>query len=139
MIQKIQQRKLTVSGRVIRGDGYGKKLGFPTANIDRREYTKKGLKVKLGVYAGTVLILHTTRHTPHIQLYKAGIVIGPKDKNNLPKIEAHLIGFEGSLYGKKIELELVKYIRPWKSFPSEYELKKQITKDISTITNEKQV
>jgi len=56
-MNKIYQLPTTnyqLTGKVIRGDGYGRKLGFPTANIDRRQYVKDKLKVKLGIWAGTV-------------------------------------------------------------------------------------
>ena len=41
-----------ITGKVIHGQKYGKVLGFPTANLDRREYSRKKMKIKLGVYAG---------------------------------------------------------------------------------------
>lgn len=109
----------TISGIVVKGDQYGRKLGFPTANLDRREYNRRGLKLKFGIYAGA----SSTGH-------KAAIVIGPLDKKGLPKIEAHLIGFKGNLYGKKIVLELKKHLRPFKKFKNETDLKRAIKKDI---------
>jgi riboflavin kinase/FMN adenylyltransferase len=111
-----------ITGKVIKGDQYGRKLGFPTANLDRREYNRKGMKIKFGVYAGT----SSTGH-------KAAIVIGPMDKKGLPKLEAHLLGFEGNLYGKKMSLTLIKYIRPFKKYKTEGELKKAIAADIKAI------
>ena len=115
---------ITISGKVIKGEQYGRKLGFPTANLDRREYNRKGLKVKFGVYAGT----SSTGH-------KAAIVIGPLDKKGWPKLEAHLLGFQGNLYGKKISLELKKYIRPFKKFKTGQELKKQIAADVKKVVS----
>ncbi len=111
-----------IIGKVIKGEQYGRKLGFPTANLDRREYNRKGLKIKFGVYAGT----SSTGH-------KAAIVIGPMDKKGLPKLEAHLIGYKGNLYGKKVTLTLIKYLRPFKKFKTEGELKQAIAKDIKAI------
>lgn len=64
------------------------------------------------------------------KIYKAGIVIGPLDKKGLPKIEAHLIGYKGNAYGKIAVLEISKFIRKYKKFKSEEELKAQIKKDI---------
>ncbi len=43
-----------LAGRVIRGEGFGKTLGFPTANIDRRQYVREKFKIKLGIWAGRV-------------------------------------------------------------------------------------
>jgi riboflavin kinase / FMN adenylyltransferase len=121
---------ITISGRVVHGDGYGKKLGFPTVNLDRRSYASRALNIKLGVYSGTAAYKLKTKN---YKLYKAAIVIGPIDKTGLPKIEAHLLNFKGNLYGQKIILSLGKYIRPFKKFKSEPELKKQISKDILNV------
>jgi riboflavin kinase/FMN adenylyltransferase len=111
-----------ITGKVIKGDQYGSKLGFPTVNLDRRQYVRDGMVIKFGIYAG----VSSTGH-------KAAIVIGPLDQKGLPKLEAHLIGFKGNLYGKKISLELKKYLRPFKKFKNETELKKAIAADIKSI------
>jgi riboflavin kinase/FMN adenylyltransferase len=137
-----------ITGKVIRGDHYGRVLGFPTANIDRRDYQRRKLNIKFGVWAGTVEIINskfeirnssqsfdgTTRRMTVSKFYPAGIVVGPLDKNNLPKIEAHLIGFKGNLYGKKISIELIKFIRPYKAFKNIEALKKQIATDIKKVS-----
>ena len=133
-----------LSGKVIQGDSFGKKLGFPTANLDRRDFVRRKLKIKFGVYAGQAefKIKNSRQQSPAAQakggqvklkIYPAGIVIGPFDKKGLPKIEAHLIGFKGNLYGKKITIFLQKYLRPYKKFKNMEELKKQIKKDIQRI------
>jgi riboflavin kinase / FMN adenylyltransferase len=133
---------INIRGKVIRGDGYGKKLGFPTANVDRRQYVRDGLKIKLGIYAGVVQargLLTSAKlkagQGPALQeqKYKAAIVIGPVDHRGLPKLEAHLIGFKGNLYGKKITITLQKYLRQFKKFKSELELIRQIKRDIQRI------
>ncbi len=116
---------ITISGRVIRGDGYGKKLGFPTANLDRREYIRKKMKIRFGVWAGIVIM--------KLKRYKAAMVIGPLDKHRLPKIEAHVLNFKGNLYGQKVTIILQKYLRPFKKYKSIDDLKKQIKQDILRI------
>lgn len=113
-------------GKVIHGEHYGRVLGFPTANIDRREYVRKGIGPRLGVWAGKVEVGKK-------QIYSAAIVIGPIDKKGLPKIEAHLINFSGNLYGKTLALNLEKYLRPFKKFKSEKQLKAQIAQDIKRV------
>lgn len=115
-----------ISGKVLYGDNYGKVLGFPTANLDRRDYVRRKLKIRLGIYAGRVEL-------PSGKKYRAAIVVGPLDKHHLPKLEAHLIGFNGNLYGKKIIISPGKYVRPFKKFKNEADLKKQIGKDIKTV------
>ena len=120
---------IKLSGRVVRGKGYGRQLGFPTANLDRWDYSRRKIKIKFGIYAG--FAAYQLKAISY-QL-KAAIVIGPVDNRGLPKIEAHLMGFKGNLYGKKISLQLVKYIRPFRKFENEMALKTQIQKDIILI------
>jgi FAD synthase len=98
-----------ISGKVERGRGYGKKLGFPTMNI------RNNSKVKHGVYAGTAILGK--------KKYRAGIVIGKH-------AEAHLIGYNGNSYGKTTTFEIGKFIRKFKKFKTEKELVTQIKKDL---------
>ena len=118
-----------ISGRVIRGEGYGQKLGFPTANLERRSFSRIKQNIKLGVYAGFAEfeLQGTSYNLP------AGIVIGPIDKKGLPKIEAHIIGFNGNLYGKILSIYLNIYLRPFKKYTTEEDLKKQIEQDVDKI------
>jgi FAD synthase len=125
-----QDAGIVISGKVVKGDGYGRKLGFPTANLDRRQYVRLKQKPKLGVWAGVV---HYQLKAKSYKLFPAGIVIGPIDKNGLPKLEAHLIGFKGNLYGKKITLSLNKFLRKFQKYTTEEALKQQIKKDINKI------
>ena len=117
----------TITGRVIKGEGYGRKINFPTANLDRKYFLKMKEKPAFGVYAGLAVL--------DMEKYKAGIIIGPLDKKGLPKIEAHLIDFKGNLYGKKVTLEVGKFIRKFKKFKTEKELIAQIKKDIIKIVS----
>jgi FAD synthase len=112
---------IKITGKVIKGDGYGRKIGFPTVNLqtDKKELPKEG------VYAG-VATLDLPAGKAGNKEYRAGIVIGPGTK-----IEAHLIGFRGNVYGKQVTLKINKFLREYKKFDTEEELIKQITKDIS--------
>jgi riboflavin kinase / FMN adenylyltransferase len=105
-----------ITGTVIRGDGYGRKIGFPTVNLEIEEAKKKELPGR-GVYAGKATLEGVE--------YRAGIVLDPKDK-----VEAHLIEYEGDAYGKKVVLNLEKFIREYRNFDTEAELINQITEDI---------
>jgi riboflavin kinase / FMN adenylyltransferase len=115
-----------LTGRVVKGAGYGKELGFPTANIDRRQYVAARKRIRRGVYAGAVEL-------PNGRRYKAGIVVGPKDSAGLPKLEAYLLGYRGNLYGKKLVFYLIKYLRPFKPYKSEPLLRAQISSDVKKI------
>ncbi len=127
MTSRQSAAKHKISGRVISGAGYGRKIGFPTANIDRKQFARSGLlkKTRFGIYAGHVWL--------DSKKYKAGIVVGPIDKSGLPRLEAHLIGYKGNLYGKKLAMDLIKYVRPFKVYKSEKQLVAAIKKDFSAI------
>ncbi len=102
-----------IKGKVVRGDEYGRKIGFPTVNLSHED---KDLP-PAGVYRGKAVLEDTE--------YRAGIVVGPGEK-----LEAHLIGFSGDAYGKVVNLEIIKFIREYKKFKTEEELINQIKKDI---------
>ena len=114
--------EITFKGKVIHGDNYGTKIGFPTINIDRRNFNSLGENIKFGIYKGEVILENKT--------YKAGIIIGPEDKKGLPKLEAHLISYKGNAYGKIVVFKLEKFLRKYKIFKTEKELINQIKQDI---------
>lgn len=105
---------IKISGKVIKGDGYGKKLGFPTVNLGIKN--TEALPPE-GVYAGTAVLEGIE--------YRAGIVIGPEGK-----LEAHMIGYNNDAYGKEVTLKIEKFIREFKKFDTEQELISQIRKDL---------
>ncbi len=114
-----------IKGKVIKGNNYGNKIGFPTLNLDRRNFLSFKNKPPFGVYSG-VAILNKKK-------YKAGIIIGPLDKKKLPKIEAHLINFNKDIYGESVNLQINKFIRNFKIFKTEVALIAQIKKDLKKI------
>mgnify|MGYP003392950273 CR=1 FL=1 len=101
-----------IAGTVVKGDGYGRKIGFPTINLDTQN-----VEIKEGVYSGIAIM---GGHE-----YRAGIVIGPNNK-----IEAHLIGYNGNAYGEDVILEVEKFIRGYKKFDTEELLIAQIKEDL---------
>ncbi len=102
-----------VSGQVIKGDGYGRKLGFPTVNFE----TGMAKLPPAGVYAGKALLDKKN--------YRAGILINPSGK-----VEAHLLEYVGDAYGREVTLQLNKFLREYKKFSTAEELIKQIKKDL---------
>lgn len=119
-----------IDGKVLKGDGYGRKLGFPTANLDRRQFLKDKIDLPLGIYAGVAFLHHQNK------ILKAAIVVGPLDKKKIPKIEAHILGFKGRIYGKKLTLYPYKLLRPFEVFKTERLLVAQIKKDIKRVEKE---
>ncbi len=116
-------RNWTIQGIVKRGRQVGKKIGFPTCNIDIKDY----ILAKPGVYAVKVLRKNTTK-------YLKGIAnLGYRPTFNQKKIllEVHLFNFSGNLYNKLLSVEFLKFIRKEKKFKNVNQLKAQIKKDLN--------
>ncbi len=119
-VNKMLGRPWTIEGIVKRGEKRGRKIGFPTCNLELGDYVIP----KTGVYASKIILNENS---------KKGIVnVGYKPtfgKNKL-LLEAHIFGFKKNLYDKTIKIMLLKFIRKEKKFKNITELKKQINKDI---------
>lgn len=109
-------------GKVVKGAGRGKTLGFPTANVKLNNENK--LIPKTGVYAVKCLIAGGT------VFGVMNIGVRPTFENlDEPVIEVNLFNFDKEIYGENIEIEFLKRIRDEKKFNSKEELIKQIEKD----------
>jgi riboflavin kinase/FMN adenylyltransferase len=109
-----------IRGMVTHGAARGGKIGFPTANVDAIDT----LLPAQGVYAGRAYVGKAR--------WPAASNIGPAPTfgENAVKVEAHLIGFHGSLYGDPIEVEFVSRLRGVQSFASIDALKVQLAADV---------
>lgn len=116
-------RDYALCGPVVRGEGFGRQLGFPTANID----TTGLVLPPTGVYAVHVHIAE--------KVYHAALNIGYRPTLSIPtaqtRVEAHLFDFEGDLYGREVEVTFVEKLRDEMKFPSLEDLKQQIHRDIA--------
>ncbi len=118
---KLLGRFWTIEGVVKRGEKRGRKIGFPTCNLDLKNY----IVPKLGVYSAKIIV--------DKKIKKRGIVnIGyrPTFGKNKLLLEAHIFGLKKNLYDKRIKIMLIKFIRKEKRFKSIVQLKKQIKIDI---------
>lgn len=119
--RRLLGRRVSIMGKVIRGDARGKTLGFPTANIKIEEEVLP----PLGVYA--VCIIFGKRK------FKGMANIGwrPsfKNKQNRVNLEVHIFNFNKNLYGKNLIIEFIRKIRNEKTFNSEKLLTQQLKKD----------
>jgi riboflavin kinase / FMN adenylyltransferase len=115
-------RPYALRGTVIQGEHLGRKLGFPTANLDVTGL----LTPPPGVYAAEAQ-LGGARH-------RAAVNIGhrPTVRAADPQlhVEAQLLDFDGDLYGQAVELEFLKKLRDEKKFPGVEALTAQIADDI---------
>ena len=122
-------RNWTIQGVVKKGRQIGKKIGFPTCNIDIKDY----ILAKPGVYAVKVLRKNSSK-------YLNGIAnLGYRPTFNQKKIllEVHLFNFSGNLYNKLLSVEFLKFIRKEKKFKNVNQLRAQIKKDLNIAKNTK--
>ena len=121
LANKMLGRYWTIEGLVKRGKKLGRKIGFPTCNLNLENY----IVPKAGVYSSIVVV--------NKKIKKKGIVnIGYKPtfgKNKL-LLEVHIFGFKKNLYDKSIKIMLIKFIRKEKKFKNTIQLNKQIKTDI---------
>ena len=100
-------RDFAVEGVVQRGDQRGRELGYPTANLELGDYQRP----KYGIYAVRVTLEDGSEH-PGV----ASLGVRPTFEPPQELLEAHLFGFDGDLYGHRIEVALHAYIREEKRF-----------------------
>lgn len=116
-------RKFSLGGTVMSGDGIGRELGFPTANLE----IDVGAIPAHGVYAAEALLGR--------ERYKAAVNIGiaPTIRGTRRVIEAHLLDFSGSLTGKELELVFHRRLRPENKFSSREDLIRAIAADVEKV------
>ena len=119
---KLLNRKWSIEGKVQKGKQLGKKIGFPTANIDIKDY----ILACPGVYAVRI------KMTNNSKIIKGIANLGYRPTFNGKKIllEVHLFNFSGNLYDKDLVVEFLKFIRKEKKFKNMDQLKKQIKTDL---------
>ncbi len=119
-------RSWEIEGRVDRGRGRGRTLGFPTANIDLGDYLSPAhgiYAVRAGVDAGTETV------------FADGVgYFGeePVEPGQRPPFEVHFFADPGDLYGRHLRVQLVDYVRADKRFDGLEPLKAQIAEDCRT-------
>jgi riboflavin kinase/FMN adenylyltransferase len=121
-------RPYAVRGKVVEGDRRGRILGFPTANLGSENEILPGS----GVYAGTLRFLDDGEPSRGAEL-PAVVNVGTRPTFEGPEsvlAEAHLIDFEGDVYGRRVELSFRHRLRSERRFPSVEALKRQIGADV---------
>ena len=116
-------RHFEINGIVISGNQMGEKLGFPTANLKPKTDI---IKPKYGIYKAMVKLAENKI------IHKAVVSFGVRPTfgdGQQPLFEAHIFDFADDLYGQKITIELIDFIRQEKKFASEKALKKEMEND----------
>ncbi len=132
LVKKLLGHPYSISGNVIKGNGLGAELGYPTANIKLDSDYK--LIPPNGVYSSIVKIKEKD--------YPAMLYIGSSPTHGIyeKKIELHLIDFDENLYGERILCDVHSFIRKEQHFSSRELLKESINKNkIEVIKNLKEV
>ncbi len=119
---KILNRNWSIVGKVQKGRQLGKKIGFPTANIDIKDY----ILACPGVYAVKVKRYGKNSYIKGI----ANLGYRPTFNGKKILLEVHLFNFSGNLYNKYLTVEFKKFIRKEKKFKNVEQLRKQIKTDL---------
>jgi riboflavin kinase/FMN adenylyltransferase len=118
-------RPYAIGGVIEHGDGRGKTIGFPTANINVPE---EQVMPEIGVYACAVRMPDGTRLPAVVNIGRR-----PTFGDTSPvTTEVHVLDFDGDLYDKQLSIELLHYVRSEKKFSGIDELKEQIAKDCTS-------
>ena len=120
---KLLDRNWTIDGIVQKGRQVGKKIGFPTCNIDIEDY----VLAKPGVYSVRVSKPNDSKYLRGI----ANLGYRPTFKQKKILLEVHLFNYSGNLYNKLLSVEFLKFIRKEKKFKNVNQLKSQIKKDLN--------
>jgi len=149
-VKKCLGRPYSILGDVVKGIGLGRKIGFPTANLNPHSEALP----PCGVYLVSLNIVDMglkktkviNQYNLNDQVYKKGLLgllnIGVRPTINKARegksvspiiSEIHILNFNGDLYGKTLEVTFVKRLRDEIHFESIDALKKQIKKDIDSV------
>jgi len=119
---KALTRNWSIEGIVQKGRQQGKKIGFPTCNIDIKDY----VIAMPGVYAVKVNKKNSKKSLKAI----ANLGYRPTFNQNKILLEVHIFNFSGNLYDKYLSVEFTKFIRKEKKFNNVNQLRKQIKSDL---------
>ncbi len=124
-VTKLLNREWVLKGKVVKGEKRGRKIGFPTCNIELNDY----IVPRLGVYAVQIKGLNFIRKGI------ANIGYRPTFNGQNLLLEVNIFGINKNLYNKVINIFFMKFIRPEKKFKNLKQLKKQIKIDINKVKN----
>jgi riboflavin kinase/FMN adenylyltransferase len=125
--QRLLGRYFDVDGVVVPGQGRGRGIGFPTANVD----TPNELRPAPGVYAVRVQVRAIPGEPDPVWVGgAANIGVKPTFGGTQVTVEVHLLDFSGDLYGKRLRVQFIDRLRSEQRFASVAELADQIGRDV---------
>jgi riboflavin kinase/FMN adenylyltransferase len=118
---RLLTRPYRIRGMVTHGAARGTRIGFPTANVDAIDT----LLPAAGVYAG--------RASAGGMVWPAAVNLGPNPTfgEHAVKVEVHLIGFDGQIYGQALEVDFIERLRDIQPFRGVEELVSQLRRDVA--------
>lgn len=122
LVKQFLDRAYQLSGLVVHGDARGRTIGYPTANIRLEDHRK--IVPKVGVYAVWV-DTEEGRHPGMMNIGYRPTFGGDQD----PRLEVHIIGYDGDLYGKRLTVHFEARIRDEMKFGGITELKTRLDAD----------
>lgn len=122
LVMELLRRPYSLTGSVIKGEGRGRTIGFPTANL---AVVPDLVMPALGVYAGRAVLPDGSKHDCVIN-----IGVRPTFESEArPVTEVHIFDFNQDIYDQILQVELWKYLRPEQKFSGVDELRGQIQQD----------
>ena len=124
LANKLLARTWFVVGKVVRGKKIGRKLGFRTCNISMKDY----ILPRHGIYAVKVSLNNSNEK----KLYNGVAYLGSRPTFNGKKVilETNIFNLNKKLYGKKIKVYFLKFLRGDQKFTNSYQLTRQMNKDV---------
>lgn len=122
---------MRLHGKVVRGLGIGKKLGYPTANLEisgdlvSDASATKSPHIAPGVYAAEAIVDDATHH--------AAVIVGARHSQGRPLIEVFLLDFKSDLYGKELAVEVLDKVSDIADSKDETELRRKIEDDVKKV------
>lgn len=122
--ERLLTHPFAIYGEVVQGEGRGRKLGFPTANMKLYEYQ---CIPKVGVYMGRARLEDG-------RVFTCVVNVGYRPTFNKTEllVEVHILDFDQFIYGQKLNVEFLEYLRSEQKFDGVDALKKQIDLDCKT-------
>ena len=118
----------SITGRVVKGEHVGTRLGFPTANLQVADPHK--MIPAAGVYAVRCMM-----DDGRSKMYKGMMNIGTRPTFGVHRqtLEVHILNYEGDLYGQTVTVSFIERLRDERRFDNEEELRAQLKEDANKV------